>query len=150
MSIKKRTQEELLRYIKSHVSDGKLEESLIKMGESLGYSNATIHRTLKSLEEQGVIEVKPPEKPTHPNTIIYHGPTDEEDDILTQGAKLIEEIKAMQMKVEKFVQEAAAVIDSLQTKGEAEHTFSHIKEIMDMPDGKHQMVIIEKQSEHLV
>lgn len=149
MSIKQRTQEDVIDYIKSHASDGKLQESLMDIAESLGYSNATIHRTLKSLEEQGVIEVLPPDKPTKPNTIIYNGPITVTDDIFRQGAELMNEVEKLSARVSEYVREAQRVLAALkerqgETKSDLE---SRITEVVDMPDGKHQMLIVRKTLE---
>lgn len=74
----KRTLTDVLRYIKSHNENGVLKESMMTIANATGYSNATIHRTLKSLEQDGLIHIKETKSHRKPNIIFYIGPDDEE------------------------------------------------------------------------
>jgi predicted ArsR family transcriptional regulator len=151
MSIRKRTQDDVIEYIKNHASEeGKLQQSLMDIAGQLGYSNATIHRVLKSLEEQGIIEVQAPEKPTQPNTIIFNGPIETEHDILAHGAQLMNEVEVLAAKVQDYVRESHRIIENLkaQKAGEQRQDLtSRVTEIVDMPDGNHYMLIVKKESD---
>lgn len=74
-----RTLHDVLRYIKTRSNDGILKQSMMKMGKEMGYSNATVHRSLKALESRGMIQVIETRSPRKPNTICYIGP--DEDDV---------------------------------------------------------------------
>ena len=152
MSIKKRTQADVIEYIKNHASeDGELQQSLMDIAGQLGYSNATIHRTLKSLEEQGVIEVQPADKPTRPNTIIFNGPIQTADEILAQGVSLMNEIEILSGRVHEYVRESQRIIEGLRSQHEKGSDLeSRIAEIVDMPDGNHYMMIVRKESDEEV
>lgn len=149
-TIRKRTQEDVIDYIKNHASEGKLQESLMDIANSLGYSNATIHRVLKSLEQDGVIAVLPPDKPTKPNTIVYNGPIQQAEDIITEGAVLLTEVERLGARVAEYVQEASRIIEGLKEhSGEKTGNLeARVTEVVDMPDGKHYMMIVKKEHEH--
>lgn len=145
-TIRQRTQEDVIEYIKAHASDGKLQESLMDIANSLGYSNATIHRVLRSLEEQGIINVLPPDKPTKPNTIIYHGPVYETDSFMRRGVDLMNEVQRLSSQVAEYVREGQKILQSFQEQQRETVTDfeSRVTEVVDMPDGKHQMMIVRK------
>lgn len=69
-----RTLNDILRYIKANSRDGFLKESMVKIGERTGYSNATVHRSIKALERKGMIQIIETKSARTPNTICYIGP----------------------------------------------------------------------------
>jgi DNA-binding MurR/RpiR family transcriptional regulator len=82
----KRTLSDVLRYIKAHNIDGILKESMMTIANSTGYSNATIHRAIKTLELEGMIHIKESKAHRKPNTIYYIGPDDNDLDNLLHRA----------------------------------------------------------------
>lgn len=82
----RRTLNEILRYLKRVQKDGLIKKSMMQMAEETGYSNATIHRSIKTLEKEGYIQIIPSKNPKKPNTIIYLGPSEEEMENLLEKA----------------------------------------------------------------
>lgn len=74
----KQTVRDILRYIKLHSKDDVLSESMMSIGKRTGYSNATVHRTLKHLEKEGYVQIIETKHHKKPNKIFYIGP-DHED-----------------------------------------------------------------------
>lgn len=103
MSVKERTQKDIVNYIKMHSQDGKLTKSLFDIAKDLGYSNATIHRALKALQQKGLIEIKEAPKPTSPNTILYKGSVNHTDDLLHRGVELIEKVEELQKELHDYL-----------------------------------------------
>lgn len=144
-SVRERTQKEIMDYIRIHSKDGKLTKSLLDIAEDIGYSNTTIHRALKALEEKGLIEINTPDKPTEPNTIIYKGDKNEIDEILAQGAKLSEEIKTLGKKVDEYVNEMNWLIRKLQKELEEKDSLKNrIVHVQDIPDSDLQIITVRK------
>lgn len=144
-SVRERTQKEIMDYIRIHSKDGKLTKSLIDIAEDIGYSNATIHRALKALEEKGLIEINTSDKPTEPNTIIYKGDKNEIDEILAQGVKLSEEIKTLGKKVDEYLSEINWLIRKLQKEVEEKDSIKNrIVHIQDIPDSDLQIITVRK------
>lgn len=103
MSVKERTQKDIANYIKMHSQDGKLTKSIFEIAKDLGYSNATIHRALKALQEKGLVEIKQAPKPTTPNTILYKGSVNPTDDLLHRGVELIEKVEELQRELHDYL-----------------------------------------------
>lgn len=82
----RRTLNEILRYLKRVQKDGLIKKSMMQMAKETGYSNATIHRSIKTLEKEGYIQIIPSKNPKKPNTIIYLGPSEEEMENLLEKA----------------------------------------------------------------
>lgn len=76
----------ILRYIKYTSQSGILKKSMMNIAKETGLSNATIHRSIKKLEEDGMIQVIPSRHKKRPNTIVYLGPTYNEVEVLIQKA----------------------------------------------------------------
>lgn len=117
-SVRKRTQKEIVDYIRTHSKDGKLTKSLLDIAKDIGYSNATIHRGLHALQENGVIEIATAEKPTEPNTILYKGSQNEIDDLLTKGVQLAEQVEVLGKNVNEFLTELTWQIRKMQSDNE--------------------------------
>lgn len=111
MSKRKMTQDIVVDYLKTFSQNGKLKESLIDIADKLGYSNATIHRTLKRLEEDGLVKIIPSEAPREPNTIVYLGEIKEAQDIVLQGEQLMAKLQSLTQEVEEYLKESSRVID---------------------------------------
>ena len=103
MSVKERTQKDIANYIKMHSKDGKLTKSIFEIAKDLGYSNATIHRALKALQEKGLVEIKQAPKPTTPNTILYKGSINQIDDLLHRGVELIKKTEELQKELHDYL-----------------------------------------------
>lgn len=82
----RRTLNEITRYIKTANQNGILKKSMVDMAKDTGYSNATIHRSIRQLEVEGLIKVIQTKSQRKPNTIIYLGPNNDEIDSLLQQA----------------------------------------------------------------
>lgn len=106
-SVSKRTQRDIIDYIRTHIEDGKLTKSLLDIAKDIGYSNATIHRALNALSEQGLIDIRQAPQVSLPNTIIYKGddPKDQIDQLLTKGAELTESVRKLEKEISEFVEE---------------------------------------------
>lgn len=107
---RKTTQDVVIDYIKTYAENGVLTESLMDIAENLGYSNATIHRALKALEEENLVSIVPAESPRKPNTIIYRGNHKESEDILLEGERLVRRLRELMMDVENYMAEASRII----------------------------------------
>lgn len=62
-------------YIKqeSELRGGSIKESMKEMGNRLGLSEATVHRTVRKLRKQGVIGIVPSMEKAESNEIVYYG-----------------------------------------------------------------------------
>lgn len=88
MTNNKRTLHDILRYIKWNHLGGKLQESVMSIGEKTGYSNATVHRAIKTLVEQGKVQIQETSSQSQPNVILYTGNDEEELPNLIEKAEL--------------------------------------------------------------
>lgn len=70
----RRTLNDVARYIQMINQDGVIKKSMMEMAKEIGYSNATIHRSIQRLQEEGMIQVVPSKSQREPNTIVYLGP----------------------------------------------------------------------------
>lgn len=113
-SVREETQQKIAEYIKIYSQDGKLTQSLMDIGEVLGYSNATIHRGLQALEEKGLIEITPSEKRTQPSTIFYKGTKTDVDEFMTQGVQLVKEVQELSDRLQDFLANAQSIMKGLQ------------------------------------
>jgi predicted ArsR family transcriptional regulator len=152
-TVRKRTQEDVVEYIKSHAQDGKLSESLMDIAERLGYSNATIHRVLKSLEKQGLVRIIPSGVPTKPNTIVFQGEIDKTHDVIKEGHRLVHLLEQVVLEAQEYVKETSKMIAKLQEKhGDQDFDFIRDKvvDIMELPDGDHYIMMVKKSSNNEV
>lgn len=146
--IRERTQKEIMDYIRIHSKDGKLTQSLLDIAEQIGYSNATIHRALKSLEEKGMIEISAPEKPTEPNTIIYKGEKNDIDELLSQGVKLSDELQNISERLQEYIHEVTIVTSKLKEQNEkAQFNQDRVINIVDVPESNMQIITLRKDGE---
>ena len=88
MTNNKRTLHDILRYIKWNHLGGKLQESVASIGEKTGYSNATVHRAIKMLEQKGVVTIQETSSQSEPNVILYTGNDNEELPSLVDKAEV--------------------------------------------------------------
>lgn len=111
----KRTLMDIQRYIKMASSDGILKMSMMDIAKATDYSNATVHRSIKALEADGLIQVIPRKAPRHPNTIVYIGPdNDEVDQLLRQAHVAITNLSNASSEVNNVVtklQDVIALLD---------------------------------------
>lgn len=63
----------LLNYIRRNAVNGTLQRSMADIAKDIGVTNATVHRSLRKLEKEGLIEVVPSDNPRLPCTIVYKG-----------------------------------------------------------------------------
>lgn len=146
MSIRKRTQDDVVDYIKNHSSeDGKLTESLMDIANQLGYSNATIHRTLKNLEKDGIVDIIPSEHPTKPNTIVYQGTIQQADDIIARGVHLMSELEKLTKNVHEYIQEASRVIDYMKDTSGEKFVRDDIVDVINMPNSDFVLLKVRKE-----
>lgn len=124
-NVKETTQEEIIEYIKRNSQDGKLTRSLIDIGKTLGYSNATIHRGLQALEKRGIIEVSTSEKRAEPSTIFYKGTKTDVDELLSQGVQLVREVQELSERLENFVKSTEGVMKGLQDQKRIQEAISN-------------------------
>ena len=88
MTNNKRTLHDILRYIKWNQHGGRLQESVMSIGEKTGYSNATVHRAIKALADQGKIQIQETHSQSEPNVILYNGQNESEVTNLVEKAEL--------------------------------------------------------------
>lgn len=149
-SIRKRTEAEVVEFIKNHSEDGKLTKSLMDIAEHVGYSNATVHRVLKSLEENGVVEIIPAEKPTEPNTIMYKGPIKEANDVVAQGRALLTQLRGYADDVADYIEESNRIILKLREELEEANSkggllHARILDRIALPNNEHMLVMVRKE-----
>lgn len=84
----KRTQHDILRFLKTSQMNGVIKKSMMDIAKDTGYSNATIHRSIKALEKDGYIQVIPAKSARKPNTIVYIGPADDEVESILSRANI--------------------------------------------------------------
>lgn len=65
-----------------------MKKSMMNIAEATGYSNATVHRALKALEIQGMIQIIETKSQRKPNTIYYIGPDDDDVSSLLTRAEI--------------------------------------------------------------
>jgi len=147
-TVSHRTQKDVVKFIQQHSREGKLQMSLVEIGDSTGYSNATIYRALKRLEEVGIIKIVSADKPTEPNTIIYQGSSADttsstanatvemSQDIMEIAKRLLGECKEVDDRMHMLEQDVKLYRD-LQ---------SRIVSIQDLPDGEYQVVLMRKSA----
>lgn len=111
MNKRKSTQDVVADYIKMYSDKGVLTKSLMDIAEDLGYSNATIHRAIKQMEKDGLVEIIPSDTPRKPNTIVYQGEIKEAVDILQKGELLLRRMHLLIADVEQYVDEASRIIE---------------------------------------
>lgn len=100
----KRTLQDILHYIKVAQRNGVLKESMMSIAKRTGYSNATVHRALQTLDEQGHIRIIPPENPKEPTTIEYIGfGSDEVSDLLQRATYAMDELSKATKHVEEVM-----------------------------------------------
>lgn len=145
-TVSHRTQKDVARFIQQHSQSGKLQMSLVEIGENTGYSNATIYRTLKKLEESGIIKVVSSDVPTKPNTILYEGAdtglahesieriTQTSHGILITIKNLLDECR-----------EATERVSDLENKLKScPCEQNKIVSIQELPDGIHHLILARK------
>lgn len=107
----KRTTQDILHYIKMHASEGKLKESMMTIAEGTGYSNATVHRSIRSLQEKGWIQVIPSKKHRMPNIIYYLGPeVDEVYDIIERAEIAVRQLHEAHQEAESVIKDMKEIV----------------------------------------
>jgi DNA-binding IclR family transcriptional regulator len=118
----KRTISDVLRYIKSHNEEGILKESMMTIASATGYSNATIHRTLKALEQEHMIHIKETKSHRKPNIIYYLGPDDEEvTDLLYRADMALANLSKATTEVSDVMSQLRETMSLLQPNEEYIH-----------------------------
>jgi DNA-binding transcriptional regulator LsrR (DeoR family) len=143
--IKERTQKEIMDYIKTHSRNGKLTKSLLDIAEQIGYSNATVHRALKALEDKGLVEIKVSDRPTEPNTIIFKGKMDKIDDTIAKGIRIGIQMEALAKEFKNYIDDTNDIIHKLTTKIESNIMADQIVSIQDIPNTDLQQVVIHRR-----
>ena len=145
-TVSHRTEKDVTRFIQQHHNNGKLQMSLVEIGENTGYSNATIYRTLKKLEEAGVIKVIPSSVPTKPNTILYDGNSEMfAQNSMTPIIKMSHDILLSAKELFKECQEVADKIIQLEKEyNELMVTEKNTVFVHDLPDGIHKIILVKK------
>ena len=111
----KRTVRDILKYIQMKNKEGLLQESMMKMAESTGYSNATIHRSLRALEDEGYIKIIPTKSQRHPNKIFYIGPTqDNISQVMQKAQHAIDDLQKATEQVQSIMAELQDMMGMLQ------------------------------------
>lgn len=92
-------------YIKKETdkSNGRFSQSMSKIGEAVGVSEATVHRAVRQLKKSGVIGVVASAEKAESNEIIYYGEPDEEEQvqsIITMASQLNSDIDRFQSLME--------------------------------------------------
>lgn len=161
MGVRNKTKEDVIAYIREHAKDGKLTASLVEIAGQLGYSNATVFRALRALEEQGIVKIIPADKPTKPNTIVWRGFADS-DELVQRGRELAERLEEVAQMLSALARDFAHYVQDLQEKktkkeeeqeplpgtihirGIPEHLYGRVVDTIEMPDGRHYMLMIRK------
>lgn len=105
----KRTVQDILHYIKVRQQDGRLQESMMTIAKGVGYSNATVHRALQSLSEQGMVQLIPSDNQGVPQTIYYMGPTNNDlADLLHEAEQVVDHL-------DRLAGEARSVMNRLRS-----------------------------------
>jgi len=100
----KRTLNDVSKYIQIASTEGVLKESMMSIANHTGYSNATIHRALQALEEQGILRVVISNSAKEPATIYYRGPdVDETSELLQRAATAMSELSKATQQVENVM-----------------------------------------------
>lgn len=100
----KRTLHDISHYIKVANRDGVLRESMMSIASHTGYSNATVHRALQTLEERGLIRIVLPQSAKEPTTIYYQGPSnDDTADLLQRATYAMTELSRATQTVEEVM-----------------------------------------------
>ncbi|MBR2246089.1 hypothetical protein [Oceanobacillus profundus] len=122
---------------KSKETDGRLRESMAKIGENIGLSDATVHRSVRILQSEGIIGIVPSSDKTESNEIIYYGVPDEEkevNDILTMASDLNSSLNRFQA----LMKTKDDTIRSLQA--EKDHLLKQVKEQQGLITGLQDIV----------
>ncbi len=107
----KRILADVASYIRMNMTNRQIHESMASIGRKLGYSNASIHRALVTLEERKLVRMTRPEIRNQPCVIEYIGTAESEVDQLFQRM-----FRAME-----DMQEVAAELQHLFQIGQSEH-----------------------------
>ncbi|MNO70508.1 IclR helix-turn-helix domain protein [compost metagenome] len=100
----KRTLHDISQYIKVANRDGVLKESMMTIASRTGYSNATVHRALQTLEERGIIRIVLSQSAKEPTTIYYQGPSnDDVADLLQRATYAMTELSRATQNVEEVM-----------------------------------------------
>ncbi len=103
---KKQTLLRILRYIKTHARNNILRESMASIATQTGVSNATVHRALKQLEAQEMIQIIPSKSRRKPYTICYIGPNEEEMCSVVEKARVaVEHLRRASSEVHNILEE---------------------------------------------
>lgn len=112
----RRTINDIARYIKSASLNGILKRSMMDMAKDTGYSNATIHRSIRQLESEGIIQVIPTKSKRKPNTLIYLGPSvDDVDSLLQQAHTAVHNLHQVTSEIDFIMSQIQQSITLLDT-----------------------------------
>lgn len=144
-NVRERTIDELVDYIRTHSQDGKLTKSMLEIAEQIGYSNATVHRSLKSLQEKGIIEIMQSKRPTEPNTIVFKGEINEVDELIARGVQLKTELLETVNNLQGYLNETQKVIRRLEGQLE-KHSANQGKiiSVTDIPGTDLQTITMQR------
>lgn len=150
-TVKERTQNEIIDFIRAYSQDGKLQKSMLEIANHVGYSNATVHRALKALEKKGLIQISEAQRPTEPNTIVYKGDKDEVDELINKGVRLSNKFQELTNELTDYLYETNRVIRRLDKQMDALSTYQdRIVNVVDIPNTDLQMVTLRKEAEEQI
>ena len=123
MTVKERTEADILSYIQRNAIDGKMAKSLLEIGAEVGYSNATVHRAMTRLQESGLIELtRDGCRANEPSIIRYTGP-ESADNMLTQGLALLSQVKQSADALVQHYQQGTAELEQVYADAAAWRSF---------------------------
>lgn len=99
-------------YIQKKSSKGSVKESMEQIAEHLGISNATVHRAIRKLKEEGIISVVPTSEKTEANEIFYHGYPDPKDQV-KEIMKLVNRLNLSAKRFQTMLEKKDAEIELL-------------------------------------
>ncbi len=90
--VSQRALDDIITFLQLNTWNRKCTMSLQDIAERLKYSATTLHRALKKLQADGVIEIQKSSKAAEPSTIIYNGELIDTS-LLTKGSRLCNDVK---------------------------------------------------------
>ena len=82
----------------SEKHDGRIKQSMKKIGEKLNTSEATVHRAVRKLRNHGIIGIVPSQEKAESNEIVYYGLPNEEE----QANEIFEMVNHLNSSINRF------------------------------------------------